>query len=161
MYSGYEMPRNRYLFNWCDGGSLHGWAAAGTAHGHHATHLELFSTPDTPGLLPLESALQTVPGIGALATDGLCALDIYPFLREEQVAEGAVAIGAAARRQREGLVNDRGISSCDINLCVHGSYFLLGGGVGQNKKAARVLNPAASGEIFSERTSSEPHWATG
>jgi len=34
-------------------------------------------------------------------------------------------------------------------------------GFGQNKKAARVGNPAASGEKVCELFSSQPHWAAG
>jgi hypothetical protein len=49
-----------------------------------------------------------------------------------------------------------------MSILVYMVVFLSGlSGVRENKKAAQVVNPAAFGEIFSERTSSEPHWATG
>jgi hypothetical protein len=51
----------------------------------------------------------------ALGADGLGTLDVHPFVREEQVAQGAVSVGAALAGEDEGLLYKRGASHVDVD----------------------------------------------
>ena len=66
MYSGYEMPWDRYLLNGCDRSCLDGWAASWPTHSDNSSHVEFFSTPDAPRLFALESAREAFRLVGAL-----------------------------------------------------------------------------------------------
>jgi hypothetical protein len=50
MYLGYEVGRYRYLRNECDGSPMDRRAASWASHNGDSAHIELFATPDTPGL---------------------------------------------------------------------------------------------------------------
>jgi hypothetical protein len=53
--------------------------------------------------------------VSALGADGLGTLDVHPFVREEQVAQGAVSVGAALAGEDEGLLYKRGASHVDVD----------------------------------------------
>ena len=109
------MPGNRYLLNDCDRSCLYGWSAAWPANRHNATHVELFSAPDPPWLLTFEGPREASGLVCALGADGLGTLDVHPFVREEQVAQGAVSVGAALAGEDEGLLYKRGASHVDVD----------------------------------------------
>ena len=62
---------------------------------HDATIFDEFATPDTPGLGSLDRSVDAVGSKGALAADGLGPGDVERDVREEQVGQGAVTVGAA------------------------------------------------------------------
>jgi hypothetical protein len=110
MYSGYEVPRDRNLLNSCDRSCLDGWAAPGPSYGHDSAHVELFTSPDSPGLFAFKGPRETGDLVGATATDGLGTLDIDPLFREEQVAQGAVTVGATLCGEHRRCFEEAGAS---------------------------------------------------
>jgi hypothetical protein len=106
MYLGYEVRRYRYLRNECDGSPMDRWAASGASDNGNSAHVELLATPDAPGLFSFKSATEARRTVTASRTYGLGPLNINPLLRKEQVAQGAVAVGATLRRQNQRLLGE-------------------------------------------------------
>jgi hypothetical protein len=94
MYLGYEVGRYGNLRNHCDESPMYRWAASRASDHCNTAHIEFFASPYAPGLFSLEGACEAVDSVATARADGFGSLDIYPFLGKEQVAQGAVAVGA-------------------------------------------------------------------
>jgi hypothetical protein len=110
MYSGYEVGRDWYLRNRCDGSPIDRRAASGPTNNGDSTHVEFLAAPDAPGLLALEGPLETLLPVATSRTNGLGALNVDPLLGKEQVTQGAVAVGATLGRDDQWLL-DTGCSA--------------------------------------------------
>jgi hypothetical protein len=99
MYLGYEVRGYWYLRNNCDGSPMDRWAASWASNNGNSAHVELLAAPDTPGLFSLECATEALSAVATTRADGLGPLDIDPFLRKEQVAQSAIAIGTSLSRE--------------------------------------------------------------
>jgi hypothetical protein len=106
MYLGYEVRGYRYLRNECDGSPMDRWAASWASYNGNSAHVELLATPDTPGLFSLECATKAFSTIATSRADGLGSLNIDPFLRKEQIAQSAIAIGATLPREHQRLLGE-------------------------------------------------------
>jgi len=114
------VARNRYFVHDHRAADVYGWPSAWSLDGDHAAVLEELTAPDTPRLLALECVVQTGLTRGALGTDGLGPTDVDVLLGEEEIREGAVAIGAALGREEDRLFEgDEGV------WCKHGDVFLV------------------------------------
>ena len=81
-------------------------AASRASDNGDTAHIELLATPDPPGLFSFKSATEALRTVTTSRANGLCPLDINPFLRKEQVAQGAIAVGAALRGEDQRLLGE-------------------------------------------------------
>jgi hypothetical protein len=106
MYLGYEVRGYRYLRNECDGSPMDGRAASWASYNGNSAHVELLAAPHTPGLFSFKSATEALGTVATARANGLGSLDIDPFLRKEQVAQSAIAIGATLSREHQRLLGE-------------------------------------------------------
>ena len=129
------MAGNRYFVHDHRAADVYGWPSAWSLVGDHAAVLEELTAPDTPRLFALECIVQTGVARGALRTNCLGPADVDVLLGEEEVREGAVAVGAALGREKDRLLEgDEGVG------CKHGDVlFVRHAG---KQKSRRVFQPS-------------------
>jgi hypothetical protein len=103
---------NRYFVHDRRAADVYGWPSAWSLVGDHAAVLEELTAPDTPRLFALECIVQTGLARGALRTDGLGSAHVDVLLGEEEVREGAVAVGAALGREEDRLFEGKKSVRC-------------------------------------------------
>src|SRR3954454_4542481 len=136
-----------------------GRTAAGSLVDDDPTVLDQLATPDSPGLGSLDRSAHAIIGKCALAADCLGASDVERGVREEQVGQGAVSVGAARLGGANGdRLDEFGELDVDVDVdvsvevdCVHFDGFLSDEWEGgwKKQKGRRDRIPTASERLLS------------